>query len=93
MIEDAARFPGLAYVEGKEPKPTWEKAGPGYYETWTYNSGMVLAALGESYMAACSSSASSVENAAAAKKYLIDNGIDLANAALDRLSWGDGDGD
>ena len=84
LIEDGAHYPCQAYT--KDPKlnpPKWEKqkseSNPDDYFTWTYNTGVALAALGESYLAN-----PSPENA---RKFLVDSGIPLANAALNLLSW------
>jgi hypothetical protein len=86
LIEDGAHFPNKAYLKNpKTVQPIWEKAKdldnelPDDRFTWTYNTGVVLAALGESYL--------TDPTPEKAKRYLIADGIDLANAALDKLSW------
>ncbi|OPY14153.1 MAG: hypothetical protein A4E69_01350 [Syntrophus sp. PtaB.Bin138] len=86
LIEDGAHFPNKAYLKNPETEtPGWEKAKdlqnqkPDDRFTWTYNTGVVLAALGESYLVD--------PTPAKAKRYLINEGVELANAALDKLSW------
>lgn len=78
LIRDGAHYPCRAYVDNPAIDPVWEQTG-GDYNTWTYNSGVVLGCLGESYLAEPSPGN--------ARKFLAANGLDLARAALDRLSW------
>jgi len=83
LITDGAHFPFEAYFNNPTIQPEWETSVnaklPDDRFTWTYNTGVVLAALGESYQANPTDET--------AKTYLIQNGVDLANAALDKLSW------
>jgi hypothetical protein len=80
LIRDGVHYPQLCYVDGYNscPDPGWEQRD-GDFNTWTYNTGVILGCLGESYLADPSEWR--------ATKYLLYNGLDLANAALDRLSW------